>query len=317
MSSTLVYFIFPALKRSGCTAHYWVLPSANRPLPAAHPETQKGVTMHRTGNRVTASLWGSFVRRRLLPASFLAALFFSAAAALAANYSCGNASSNHCYGQTSWSEQTQYFGAYVDLKEPTMNCPSSCGGFVDNEIWLIDNQSQACLANSFNQCWVEAGYIAQAGGGTQFFWADSRPQTSSTFNLHIVGDADPVGTTDHFMIVKDGRVSPQVFQVFIYNTSESTLYHGTSVASNGNPMSGNAIHIGQELAGTSGATAGDAEYTRNIWAVQALGPEYVFWYNRQTDDGSVRSDNPPSGSWSIDPSNPSPEGGDFTTHCCG
>ncbi|HZD49259.1 MAG TPA: hypothetical protein VE178_10985, partial [Silvibacterium sp.] len=126
------------------------------------------------------------------------------------------------------------------------------------------------------------------------------------------------GTTDHFMIIKDARVSPQVFQVWVYNTSLSTLYQGTSVASNGNPMSANSIHIGQELAGTQGASAGNAQYTRNIWAVQTLGPEYVFWYNRQTDEGSVRSDNPPFGSWSINPSNPPPpEGGEFTTHCCG
>ncbi len=256
--------------------------------------------------------------KQLIPAALFSIFILSAAACFASNYSCGNASAGHCYGQTSWSEQTQYFGAYVDLQEPSMNCPSNCGGFIDNEIWLIDSSSTPCVANSFGQCWVEAGYIAQSGGGTQFFWADSRPQSSSTFNLHIEGDADPVGTTDHFMIVKDGRVSPQVFQVFIYNTSESTLYNGTSKTSNGDTMAANAIHIGQELAGTGGASAGNAEYTRNIWAVQALGPEYVFWYQREQDEGSVRSDNPPFGSWSISPSNPPPpEGGEFTTHCCG
>jgi hypothetical protein len=272
--------------------------------------------MHRSKNRLQPGILA--IQKTLVPTGFVAFLLLSAAMCFASNYSCGNASAGHCYGQTSWSEQTQYFGAYVDLQEPTMNCPSNCGGFIDNEIWLIDTNSAACKSNSFGECWVEAGYITQAGQGTQFFWADSRPQTSSTFNLHILGNADPVGTTDHFMIIKDGRVSPQVFQVWVYNTSESTLYHGTSVTSNGNPMSGNQIHIGQELAGTQGASAGDAQYTRNIWAVQTLGPEYVFWYNRQKDEGSVRSDNPPFASWSINPSNPPPpEGGEFTTHCCG
>jgi len=278
--------------------------------------------MHKTGDVLRSSMraipWRGAIQKKLIYAGLLGGLLFSSTNCFAANYSCGTASANHCYGQTSWSEQPQYFGAYVDLQEPSMNCPSNCGGFIDNEIWLIDTNSQACKANSFGQCWVEAGYIAQAGEGTQFFWADGRPQNSSTFNLHIVGNADPVGTTDHFMIVKDGRVSPEVFQVFIYNTSESTLYHGTSVASNGNPMSANAIHIGQELAGTQGGSAGNAEYTRNIWAVQALGPEYVFWYQREKDEGSVRSDNPPFASWTINPSTPPPpEGGEFTTHCCG
>jgi hypothetical protein len=272
--------------------------------------------MCKAENRLRSEIWS--VQKVLVPVSLVAVLFFSASYCHAAKYSCGNGTSGHCYGVNSWSEQTQYFGSYVDLQEPSMNCPSNCGGFVDNEMWLIDSKSRACTANSFGQCWVEAGYIAQAGQGTQFFWADARPQSSSTFNLHILGNADPVGTTNHFMILKDGRVSPQVFQVWEYNTSESTLYHGTSVASNGNPMNGNTIIIGQELAGTEGASAADAQYTRNIWAVQTLGPEFVFWYNRQKDKGSVRSDNPPFASWTIDPSTPPPpEGGKFTTHCCG
>jgi len=87
--------------------------------------------------------------------------------------------------------QPQYFGAYVDLQEPSMNCPSNCGGFIDKRN-VADRRpySQAVqVRTALDQCWVEAGYIAQAGEGTQFFWADSRPQNSSTFNLHIVGNA--------------------------------------------------------------------------------------------------------------------------------
>jgi len=271
--------------------------------------------MHSSENRLRPTF--RTIQKGIVPFSVLAILLFSAAICFAGNYSCGNGSSGHCYGVNTWGEQPQYFGSYVDLQEPSMNCPSNCGGFIDNEMWLEDTNSSGCKANSFGVCWVEAGFIAQAGESTQFFWADSRPQTSSTFNLHILGNADPVGTTDHFMIIKDGRVSPQVFQVWVYNTSESTLYQGTSVTSNGNPMSGNLILIGQELAGSQGASAGNAQYSRNIWAVQTLGPEYVFWYNRQKDEGSVRSDNPPFASWSIDPSTPPPpEGGEFTTHCC-
>jgi hypothetical protein len=257
------------------------------------------------------------IQKRVVRFSAVAVLLFSGTIAFAVTYSCGDASSNHCYGTTSWTEQTQYFGSYVDLQEPSMSCPSNCGGFIDNEMWLIDTNSSGCKANAYKVCWVEAGYIAQAGQDTQFFWADARAQTSSTFNLHILGKADPVGTTDHFMIVKDARVSPQVFQVWVYNTSLSTLYQGTSKASNGNPMSGNRIDIGQELAGTQGASAGNANYTRNIWAVQTLGPEYVFWYNRQKDEGGVSSANPPYASWTVNPSSPPPpEGGEFTTHCC-
>src|SRR3954466_12489914 len=103
-----------------------------------------------------------------------------------------------------------------------------------------------------------------------------RPINQSTFNLHLLGNTDPVGVTDHFTIVKDGRVTPNNFLVFIYNDSLSTLYNGVSVVPSGNPMSG-GIDMGQELAGARDASATRANFTRNIWAVQALGPEYVFF----------------------------------------
>jgi hypothetical protein len=232
----------------------------------------------------------------------------------AVNYSCGNPQSGHCYGTASWQEQTQYFGAYSDILQVPFSCPSGCGGFENNETWLVDDNTPACQSNGFGACWVEAGYHVDDGGTPIFFWADSRPMTSSTYNNHFLGPTDPVGTTDHFMIIKDGRGGPGIVQVWIYNDSLSTLYNGTSTS---NPMSAERVIIGQELAGTNGASAGTANFTRNIWAVQVLGPEYVFWYNRQADEGNVINQSPPFGSWTIDPATPPPpEGGQFTTHCC-
>jgi hypothetical protein len=233
----------------------------------------------------------------------------------ASNYKCGNPNSGHCYGQTAWQEQPQYFGSYVDLLQVAMNCPAGCGGFINNEMWLADTQSPACVANQFNACWVEAGFHATDGGGNPiYFWADSRPLSSSTYNNHYLNQADLVDL-EHFMIIKDARNGAQgVFQVWIYNDSHSVFFNGTSTSNN---MSANTIHIGSELAGTNGASAGQAQFQRNIWAVKALGPEFVFWYNRQIDEGSVRSDSPPTALWLINPSLPPPEGGLFTTTCCG
>jgi len=148
-----------------------------------------------------------------------------------------------------------------------------------------------------------------------FFWADKRPGQPFAFGLMANVPAGDYGNRDHFMIIKDGRATPNPFLVFMYNDNLSALYEGTS---NANSMIGKQILIGQELDGIGGASAPQATFTRNIFAVQALGPEYVFWYNVQTQQGIVRSNNPPMGHWDIDPatSGSSPEGGQFSTNCC-
>ena len=244
--------------------------------------------------------------------------FFLCETRLTASYRCGDPSSDHCYGTALWQEQPEYFGAYTDVLQARLNCPKGCGGFVDNEIWLVDNASAGCTSNKFGQCWVEAGSLFVDGeDGAHYFWADGRPLKSNTFNLHVLGPTDAVGVTSHYMLLNDARESKtrrsDIFQVWIYNDTLSTLYNGTST---NNAMIGNRIIIGQELAGTQNASADLTNFSRNIWAVQALGQEYVFWYNAQTTPGNVTSNNPPSGEWTIDPAKPPPEGGQFSTRCC-
>ena len=243
-------------------------------------------------------------------------------------YSCGDPSSGHCYGVNAWTQANEYFGAFANITQVAMSCPQGCGGFVDDEIWLIDDSSANCTGNQFGMCWVEAGTLVNEGGTPTYFWADARPGTGNTFNLHYLGTPDPPGTVDHYMIVKDGRVNPNTYLIFIYNDSQSTLYSGTSaVAGTGGcgsalpQMTGRRILIGQELAGApevaNDASANTADFTRNIWAVQALDAGYVFWYNAQTAAGGVTSASPPVGSWAQNPGAPgAPEGGDFTTRCC-
>ena len=244
---------------------------------------------------------------------FVFFVIMAAGRADAAVYACGNPGSGHCYGYTSWSEQPEYFGAYTDITQVAMACPGNCGGFIDDEIWLVDASSAACRANSFHRCWVEAGYIHRAGHAKQYFWADARPVAAHPFTLHLLGRTDPNGTINHYMIIKDARGEGGVFQVWIYNTALTTLYHGTSSP---NTMTGKQIIIGQELAGTKNASAGTARLERNIWAVRPLGADYTFWYRPQTTDSPVTSQNPPSASWAVRPSHPPPEGGRLNTHCC-
>jgi len=207
--------------------------------------------------------------------------------------------------------------------------PSSCApkdkGFINDEMWLIDD---LCVNGGHTEiCWIETGYytgsVDKSSPGTpvavvalnpSFFWADMRPGQSFTFVL--AGDIpdSQYGTKNHFVIVKDGRTTPNPFLVFIYNDSLSTFF-GESL---NNRMNGNEINIGQELAFDGGAIAPQVTFTRNIFAVRPVGKDYVFWYNAQTDRGTVSSPNPPTGRWDIAPptSGSSPEGGQFSTSCC-
>jgi hypothetical protein len=284
-----------------------------------HPETTRAALGPSAdkGNEYNKFMSRTIVRRITFPLIQLVYVgcFGLVLGSSAFGYSCGDPSSGHCYGVTSWQEQPEYFGAYTHITRAAVNCPSGCNGFVDDEIWLVDSGSSACTSNPFGQCWVEAGYFFTDGSGSaQYFWADSRPMNTNTFNLHILGPTDAAGTTSVYWIIKDGTNGPGIFQVWVNPIFElARNYHATSTS---NTMTGNRVIIGQELAGSSGASAGNANFSTNIWAVQALGPDNEFWFTPQTGAGNIRSDNPPFASWTIDPSTPPPVGGQFTTHCC-
>jgi hypothetical protein len=240
-----------------------------------------------------------------------AASFAGAGPARADEYSCGSITSGHCYGVTTWEEQPQYFGAYTDIAHAPLSCVG-CDGFVTNELWVVDNASPACTASPRRKCWVEAGYFNWNGLGqdTHFFWADSSP--SGQLRVTFLDRAGP-WTLNHFMIVQDARaICPGPFRVWIYNTSLSTLFSAESSS-----FTANRVIMGQELTGTQGLSAETATFERNIWAVQPLGPEYVFWYEPQRTEGWVRFDAPPWARWSASPDDPlAPEGGTFATRCC-
>jgi hypothetical protein len=250
---------------------------------------------------------------RISVALALAVVLITVGSGKALGYSC---SPNHCYGLTYWSQSTEYFGSYTDISMVHLNCdPKTCApnGFITDEMWLIDRPN--CNNPPYYACWIETGYIEYMSTNQTFFWADKRPGYPFAFDLMANVPAGEYGNSDHYMIIKDGRTSPNPFLVFMYNDSLSVLFEGTS---NANSMVSKQIQIGQELIGKGGASAPQATFTRNIFAVQALGPEYVFWYNVQKQKGIIKSNNPPMGHWDIDPatSGSSPEGGQFSTNCC-
>ncbi|GHO90168.1 hypothetical protein KSF_002160 [Reticulibacter mediterranei] len=122
------------------------------------------------------------------------------------------------------------------------------------------------------------------------------------------------GNNVHFMIIKDMRSSPSSFLVFIYSDSMTTQF---VVPSSPNPMTAHKIRIGQELHGSSGASAEQAIFTHNFFAVHPITSNNVsFTYKIQTQAGmSVLDNNPPYPHWDTNPSITS-NGGTFSTRCC-
>jgi|GEM_PF-526012 len=252
--------------------------------------------------------------RRLIPiaTALLLALLASQALSLlnplvARAYSCGNPSSGHCYGYNYWSMPSGTKGAGTDIVVVHLNC-SSCWslgetGFIDNEMWFSNYNNSGC-SNLGNACWVEAGYETVSGAFSttvNYFWADNRP--GHGFSAHVLAQvpSGDYGNSAEFSIWQTGSGT---WAVNI--TSPNYNYSNSSTS---NSMVPNAILIGQELAGTSGASAPIAYFTNN-WYYDS---NWNFYY--QGYEGGVTSQNPPSAWWDTDPHNSS-SGGVFQTSCC-
>src|SRR5260370_27919718 len=136
-------------------------------------------------------------------------------------YSC---SSPHCYGVNSWSRSTEFFGSYTDISMVHLSCNTACAsnGFIDDEMWLIDMTS--CTSQAYRMCWIETGYIDYYSSNETFFWADKPPVAPFSFGLTANVPAGDYGNNDHFMIIKDGRTTPNPFLLFMYNASRSTFF---------------------------------------------------------------------------------------------
>ncbi len=229
-------------------------------------------------------------------------------------YSCGNAGSGagHCYAYQDWPNPIN--GSRTDIRVVQLVCNSGCynDGFIDNEMWLIQHNNSGCsVPGGGNDCWVEAGYINLDGQGyVTFFWADARP--NGGFYFHNI-NAAYVGDFGNKVIFRITRVSSNEFEVDKANDgctsqcSASWTYYSTN-----NTMAPNAIHIGQELAGSSGgASAPNGHFTDNYWQ----STRDNSWNAQNNDGNGLRCDNPPCIKYQVHPGGNS-TGGDIYTYCC-
>lgn len=239
---------------------------------------------------------------------------------LALAYSCGTATSgNHCVAGNEWPGAVN--GSSTNISIVSLSCyPSSCynsstsqeSGFVDNEMWLYDFGSSTCAAI----CWVESGYTTETGdfltGGeiitqTAYFWADLRPQDHGTNEhpLNVVPSGD-YGRSVEFHIAK--CCGSNTYEPLIFSPTLGTL---TEYSTN-NAMQANRIEIGQELAGSGGASAATADFTYNTWISTRDNTTHYQYLNGSVD---LEGAPPPAGYWVVYP-NKSSTGGDWQTSCC-
>jgi hypothetical protein len=217
----------------------------------------------------------------------------------------------HCYGVNTWLGSVTGSFTVIDVVNLASGDVS-----VDNETWLIDNnsnRSEQCIfapGDDNNACWVEAGYVRFSGDSERWFWADLRPMGGGCFNhcYYIEHDEGILNSGDYNNVVDITIMANGTAKQWSVSVGgHVTGFNATSVD---NTMSPNRIDIGQELAGTQGANAPHANYQDNTWIKN--GEHY------QTVDGIFNyggtSYNPPWAGWNQNqrPSN-SPYGGVWYT----
>ncbi len=234
-----------------------------------------------------------------------------------------NPSSGHCYAERYWPGHT---GGANTLINPTgaLRC-SGCTGFIDDEMWFIDNADSRCTSTQYGECWVEAGvstypandpYNCYSGvASTCLFWADNRPNPGS-YHEHPM-----------FIFGVDGiDLSPYLIYITIYNDTgfssdaatwdvstniykNGSWWAGPSGQSTSNSMNVNKITIGSELSDSRGY-ADHFYFQYNQWRGSTGS------WNYQTTDGTNDSTHaPPHGDWSVHPCNCTGNtGGSFETY---
>lgn len=224
---------------------------------------------------------------------------------------CSNPSP-HCYAEQYWHGAIP--GSFTQI-EPfgALNC-QGCTGFIDNEMWLADNNSSQCTSTVEGGCWVEAGISTwpannpnscnQGTDSTCLFWADNR-FGSGGYHEHPFYNfgRDGVDLTPYYVTIalfntNGASLSGSTWTVNadVYN-ADNSLVASTTGTSTHNTMAPAYITIGSELS-NSGATAGDFYFAYNEW--ESVSGQWPY----QTNPGINGSTNPPpNGYWSTVPCN--------------
>ncbi len=208
-----------------------------------------------------------------------------AAPSAPAVYSC----SDKCYGDFPFYHWTGVNGGEVTIDVVHVSC-SGCGtlSYVNNTMWVGDDTT-GCTNDG--ACWIEAGYgTFKDPNNPWYYWADMRPGLGYAEHPKEQVPSGDFGNAAQLLIRKSATNT-----YIISITSPYASITGTSTA---NSMSGDRVQIGEELQGTTGASAPTARYFNNVY----IDTSNNYYVENSTGGYSVVSDNPPYASWAIVPS---------------
>jgi hypothetical protein len=227
-------------------------------------------------------------------------------------YSCGNSSTNHCYGIVSWTDTADGFSLQMTPAPLTSGDIS-----IDDEGWLIQNYVPDCPGAA---CWVETGVdntnLTQSNGfgTTVYFWGSGTAASGPQY--YYLGDVPPGDFKQWIQFdVRQDSKTPSTWNVTISRPASGEVVY--KAACTENLMAPNTVIEGQELAGTNDAQAPIVFFTHNA---EIKGSKKTDW----TTDGTVclgpspACPGPPpnAGWWAGEKPSTSPHGGTFFTDCC-
>jgi hypothetical protein len=243
-------------------------------------------------------------------------------------YSCGDASSHHCYGIARFNVRDLGNGLDFGSFNTVITAVALLGGDVDvsqhgelnDEIWVKQQNGRTNCLNRDNQmtsCWVEVGISAGAcfipNNETHVFWADNRP-----FEGFFCHDLGPLQEQEFLhlisLLIRQNALDPGSYDVVVDTCQDKAppcpgagrRLVGQSTT---NAMFPDTIDMGMELAGTTRANGPDTTFRYTRVAVPPGRSKYL------DVDGMVGANPPITAEWDTFPTSGT-TGGSFRTQCC-
>jgi hypothetical protein len=201
-------------------------------------------------------------------------------------YACGDVSSNHCYGANRW--MGPMYGASTEVGVVQLHAGD---GIMNNSLWV---------GNKTHTQWLEAGYAVITSKNYEFWYFGyinnngTYKEMDDPYGL-VSGSAGDFASPATIYIK---NVSGNVWNAAVYGSASRWLPDAVSLTN----FAPDAIDVGEELGGSSGASAPVTTFYYNEWR-NASG-NYVY----QTATGTPTSENPPYANWTVFPSNSSTGG---------